>query len=211
MYYFLYKVFIHAGSQMWLLMLRTAFVLWTASRSFVVGSVLINCVTVMKFLRQDTQVEKKANFDLQLQRFMSRVVSITLGLLGGWHKPGSGVRRRDEQTGSVVHLNCIALPHDARISYYALPFKRSTDPCYHCPEDEAFPDSLWGVHGAYSSTPQHMIRGGPLQQLMPVIPEPEKLKQEDLFQADVFNSYFLCFVSHVLVLSMIQICYQNIV
>lgn len=29
-------------------------VLWTASRSFVVGSVLINCVTVMKFLRQDT-------------------------------------------------------------------------------------------------------------------------------------------------------------
>lgn len=75
---------------------------------------------------------------------MSRVVSITLGLLGGWHKPGSGVRRRDEQIGSVVHLNCIALPHDARISYYALPFKRSTDPCYHCPEDEAFPDSLWG-------------------------------------------------------------------
>lgn len=29
-------------------------VLWTASRSFMVGSVLINCVTVMKFLRQDT-------------------------------------------------------------------------------------------------------------------------------------------------------------
>lgn len=29
-------------------------VLRTASRSFVVGSVLINCVTVMKFLRQDT-------------------------------------------------------------------------------------------------------------------------------------------------------------
>lgn len=141
-----------------------------------VGSVLISCVTVMKFLRRDTQEKKKASFDLQLQRFMSR---------GGWHKLGNGVRRRDEQTGSIVHLNCIALPHDARISYYALPFKRSTDPCYHCPEDQAFPDSLlWGVDGGHSSKPQQMIRGGPMQQHMPVIPEPEKLKLEGLFIPD---------------------------
>lgn len=187
-------------------------VLRTASRSFIVGSVLISCVTVMKFLRRDTQEKKKANFDLQLQRFKFRVAYIALGLLGGWHKPGSGVRRRDEQIGSIVHLNCIALPRGARISYYVLPFKRSTGPYYYCPEDQAFPDSLlWGVGGGHSSKPQQMIRGGPLQQHMPVIPEPEKLKQEDLFQTDVFNSYFLPFVPNVLVLSIIQICYQNTV
>lgn len=54
-------------------------ILWIASRSSQADNVLINCITVMKFLIQYTQEEKKAYFDLWLQRFISKIGSIALG------------------------------------------------------------------------------------------------------------------------------------
>lgn len=60
---------------------------------------------------------------------MSKVGSIALGSwVGDTSHKMEFERERDEEISFTTSFESIPLPHDAKISYYALPLKRSTVP-----------------------------------------------------------------------------------